>query len=178
VIGIIFTDKWLPALPLLYIYATAITIGFISPVVAAALDAIGRPQIIAKLALGWTALNWIVVLIATPRWGMIGFAAGYCVHVVVGNIAVLVVMLYIIPGVRMARRVASSVLAGAAVFGFSRWIGPMATTTPRFIGVVAATLVVYAAALFIVDRRGILDVIAMVPSKNKTPVGGAVNVPS
>ncbi len=165
VIHIIFTDKWLPALPLLYIYASAISIGFISPVAAAALDASGRPKIMARLAFGWTALNWLVVLFATPRWGIIGFAAGYSVHVVVGNLAVLLMMIYIIPGVRVLRRVSSSVAAGAVVFVFARWVGPHAMTVPTFIGATVACFAVFAAVLWVVDRQGVRDAIAIVPRK-------------
>jgi len=173
VIHIIFTDKWLPALPLLYIYATAITIGFISPVVAAALDASGRPSIVAKLSVAWTLLNWIVVLIATPRWGLVGFAAGYCVHVVVGNIAILVVLLYVIPGVRTTRRLLSSVGAGLAVFGVGYYIGPHAMTAIRFIGATLLCLVIYAALLYVLDRKGFREAIELVPLKSKKkPVEG------
>lgn len=163
VIEIVFTAKWLPALPLLHIYASVISIGFISPIAAAALDASGRPQIIAKLALGWTALNWIVVLIATPRYGLLGFAAGYSVHVVVGNLAVLIMMLRVIPGVRVLRRVASPVVGGAIVFGLARWLGPRAVTLGLFIGITLLLLVVFLAVQAMVDWQGIKDAIALVP---------------
>jgi PST family polysaccharide transporter len=179
VIHIIFTDKWLPALPMLYIYATAITIGFISPVAAAALDASGRPSIVAKLATGWTLLNWIVVLIATPKWGMIGFAAGYCVHVVVGNIAILVVVLYVIPGVRTTRRLLSSIGGGLVVWGVGYYVGPHAMTVFRFIGATALCLAVYAAVLFVLDRQGFRDAIALVPlSRKKKPAEASDSEPA
>lgn len=167
VIHVIFSDKWMPAEPLLHIYASAITIGFISPVAAAALDAAGKPQIIAKLALGWTTLNWIVVLIATPRWGMVGFAAGYSVHVVVGNIAVLVMMMRVIPGVRVARRVAAPVIAGIAVYFFGRWAGPHAMTPLSFAGSCAGAFVLYAAVVVALDWRGVKNAIAIVPKKEE-----------
>jgi PST family polysaccharide transporter len=173
VIHVIFTDKWLPALPLLYIYASVISIGFISPVAAAALDASGRPQIIAKLAFGWTLLNWAVVLLTTPRWGMVGFAAGYSVHVVVGNVAVLILMLYLIPGVRVMRRVAVPMVGGVVVFGFGRWVGPYAMDVPSFIGAVVACFAIFALVLGLLDRKGIRDALAIVPRRSAEADGQA-----
>ena len=57
IIHVVYGDKWLPALPLLYIFAAAITFGFLSPIVGAALDASGRPGVLARLAVGWTILE-------------------------------------------------------------------------------------------------------------------------
>ena len=103
-ISIVYTPKWLPALPLLYIYACVLIIGFISPLVSSAIDAMGRPGIMLKLSLGCTILSWVGVLYATPRWGMIGFALGYCVHVVVGNLAILWVLRMLVPEAKVLRR--------------------------------------------------------------------------
>lgn len=166
-IHIVFTDKWLPALPLLHIYTAAIAVGFISPVAAAALDAAGKPQIIAKMSVAWTALNWVVVLLATPRYGIEGFAVGYSVHVVAGNLALLVVMLYVVPGVRTLRRLWASVVAGGAVYLFGQWAAPHAMTVGRFIGAVAASLVLYGLVVLMLDRRGVRDAIALVPSRQR-----------
>ncbi len=164
-IHIVFTDKWMPALPLLHIFAGAISIGFMAPVAAAALDAAGKPQIVAKLALGWTALNWLIVPLATPRWGILGFVAGYSVHVVVGNLAVLVVLLYVVPGVRVLRRLFAAVLGGAAVFAFGHYAAPHAMTLATFIGATVAAFVLYAVVVLVVDFRGVKDAIALVPKR-------------
>src|SRR3982750_3687342 len=50
--AIIYWDQWARAIPALYVYALAITFGFLSPVVAAVLEALGKPQIIFRLAAG------------------------------------------------------------------------------------------------------------------------------
>ena len=39
-IHVVYGDKWLPALPLFYVYAGALSIGFLHPVVSPALDAL------------------------------------------------------------------------------------------------------------------------------------------
>jgi len=44
----IYTDKWLPGLPLFYLYISGISIGFLAPLVSPALDAIGRPQVMLQ----------------------------------------------------------------------------------------------------------------------------------
>ena len=43
-VDIIYSAKWLPAFPALYVYSLAIAIGFLSSIVASALDALGRPK--------------------------------------------------------------------------------------------------------------------------------------
>lgn len=165
IIHVVFTDKWLPALPLLHIYAVAITIGFLAPLVSAALDAAGRPQIFARLSIGWTALNWLVVVLATPRWGMIGFAAGYSVHVIVGNIVVIIVMIKLIPGVRFARRIWAPLLAGGVLWFICRLVAPLLTDVPTLVGGLVASLAIFALVMFIVDRQGLRDAVAMVPKQ-------------
>src|SRR5258706_7577596 len=72
VIHVVFGDKWMPALPLLHIYACAISFGFFAPLVGSVLEATGRPGLLFRLAIVWTALNWIVVPIATSLRGMEG----------------------------------------------------------------------------------------------------------
>jgi O-antigen/teichoic acid export membrane protein len=170
-IHIVFTDKWMPALPLLHIFAGAIAIGFIVPVAAAALDAAGKPQIVARLALGWTALNWVIVLLATPRFGLLGFVAGYSVHVVVGNLVVLVVLLYVVPGVRVVRRLFAAVLGGAAAYVFGFFAAPHAMTLWTFVGASVASFVIYTAVVLAVDLRGVKDAIALVPKAGEKETG-------
>ena len=55
----VFSEQWLPAVPLLVVFSVAISIGFLSPLVASALDAIGRPGVFARVALLWTVITWI-----------------------------------------------------------------------------------------------------------------------
>ncbi len=148
---VVFSDKWLGGLVPLYAFSAALLIGFVSPVVGAVLDALGRPGIIARLAVAWTMLNWIAVPIATWKWGFGGFALGYCVHVVLGNLALLLVLPSLSPGMRLLRPLVAPLLGGLAVAALG-WLvlRPWATTPFRLgagvAGALAAHLVVFALA--------------------------------
>lgn len=165
IIGVIYSEKWLPSLPLLYVFASAISIGFVSPLIGSALDAIGRPGVIARLAIGWTMLNWLVVPFAA-RYGMLGFTIGYTVHVVVGNGAVIYVLKRLVPEVRVLRRL----WAPAVAFGVTALVGkfavaPWAGSLLGFIGGVGVLLLLYAGAIALLDRRGAIDALSIVPGR-------------
>lgn len=164
-VRVVWSDKWLPAVPLLYVYSLAITIGFISPIVGAALDAAGRPQIFARLAFCWTLLNWIIVAYATPRWGIIGFSVGYCVHVILGNVALLIVMRKVIPGSRVLSRIWPSALAGVLTYFLSHSLASWVVGPGTLAGVVLLTLVVFLSIVLVIDRAGLKKAILLLPSK-------------
>lgn len=132
IVEVLYGAKWLPALPTLYVFAVVITIGFVSPILAGALDAIGKPQIVMRLSIAWTLLNWVAVRVAmwiSPT--MLAFALGLCVHVVFGNLAVVYVMKRMFPEARFLAVVRTCVAACAVVSVGARWLvlpwlkGPM-----------------------------------------------------
>jgi O-antigen/teichoic acid export membrane protein len=158
---VIFSDQWMPAVTLLYIYALAIGIGFLSPLVAAALDAMGRASVFASLVLGWTAINWIAVPIAT-RWGQAGFAAGYSVHIVVGNIACLVVMHRLVPEARLWQRLWVAVVGCAVTAAVgATWLHPV---SPLGLGgCIVLLLALFAGVVTVLDRTALKDAAAVIP---------------
>lgn len=165
VIGVIYSEKWLPSLPLLYVFASAMSIGFVSPLIASAFDAIGRPGIVARLAIGWTVLNWIVVPFAA-RYGMLGFTIGYIVHVVVGNGAVIIAIKYLVPEFRVMRRLWASIVAFGITVAVARlFVSPWAGSFFGFIGGVLALLLLYVTAIVLLDRRGAADALSIVPGR-------------
>lgn len=170
VVTVIYTAKWLPALVPLYAYAIAIGIGFVSPLVGSAFDAIGRPDIFARLALFWTVLNWIVVPLTTARWGAIGFIAGNCVHVVVGNALVLWLAPRFLPGLRLARAFVGPIVGGALVFGLARWVGRGVALGPTTLTLaIVALVIVQVLPMFVTDRdaaRAVLTgLLARIPGR-------------
>ena len=102
IVGVVYTDKWLPALPLFYVYATGIAFGFLTPLVAPALDATGRPQVNARFSMGWTVAIALIVPFTTPRWGAVELAVGYCLPMIVGDIGMIVVLKSLIPQARLS----------------------------------------------------------------------------
>jgi O-antigen/teichoic acid export membrane protein len=168
VIQVIYGDKWLPALPLLYVYAAAISVGFVTPLVATALEATGRPKLVLWLAIFTTLLNWLIVPIVTARWGMLGFSLGYSVHVVVGNTLLLVLLSRLIPHARLLRRTWSPILAGLLVYLIARYgLASLADGVLGFIGVVLVLLLVHLGVLFAADNRGIREALLIVPGASR-----------
>jgi lipopolysaccharide exporter len=153
---LVFSGKWLDGLVPLQAFSAALIIGFVSPVVAAVLDAVGRPGVIAKLAVGWTVLNWIVVPIATWKWGMNGFVLGYCVHVVVGNVLLLLLLPRVLPGVRLFRPLLAPALGGIGVATLGWFVlRPWSTTPLRLAIGVALALTAHVAIIAATDPRAI-----------------------
>jgi O-antigen/teichoic acid export membrane protein len=163
-IHVVFTDKWMPALPLLYIYAGAISVGFYPPLIGAVLNATGRPALLFRLSCIWVVLAWLVVPFTTPHWGAQGYAFGYCFHVVVGSVLMLALTPRLVPHARLLRRFVGPALGGAAVYlvgryGFRGW----AITPLRFIGAVLLLLLLHLAVLVVIDRRSLRDSLSLLP---------------
>ncbi|RYE88054.1 MAG: hypothetical protein EOO75_13715, partial [Myxococcales bacterium] len=123
-VRVVYTDQWLPAMDVLLVYSTAMIVGTMSPLLASALDAIGRPGIVARLSAGWVTLNWIVVVVVMKLSpGLTHYAMAHCVHVVVGNVALLAIVQRQFPGLRTGRAFVTPVLAGLAVVAAGRlWL--------------------------------------------------------
>ncbi|MBI5535072.1 MAG: oligosaccharide flippase family protein [Deltaproteobacteria bacterium] len=168
IVHVWLTDKWIDAVPLLYIYAGAISIGFLSPLVASALDAAGKPKVFSRLAIGWTALNWMVVPLTTPKWGLLGFVGGYTVHVVAGNLAVIIVLVKLIPNAKIWPRVRASVVGGCAVWAAGRYlVSPWANSWAGIIGGIAALVLLFAGIVALLDRSAIKDALSIIPKKKQ-----------
>jgi O-antigen/teichoic acid export membrane protein len=167
IVHVVFTDKWQPALPLLYIYAATISIGFYTPIVGALLNATGRPGLLFKLSCIWVALACLVVPLTTPRWGVQGYAFGYCFHVIVGNVLMLTLTPQLVPHSHLLRRFIGPVLGGIATYLAGRFLcADWADTTLRFIGAVLFMLLVHALVLAAVDRRRLIQAFSLLPAES------------
>ena len=164
VIHVVFTDKWLPALPLLYIYAGAISIGFYAPIIGAVLNATGRPGLLFRFSCLWVALAWAVVPLTTPRWGIQGYAYGYCLHVVLGNVLMLALTPRLVPHARIARRLVGPILAGCLVYLAGHYACSGWANTPlRFVLAVLMLLVLHLGLLALLDFRGLRASFSLLP---------------
>lgn len=154
-VQIIYTDKWLPAMPSLYIYSGAMTVGCLSPLVASALDAIGKPGILSKLTVGWVTLNWIVVGVTmTIAPGLTRFAAAYCVHVVVGNLAILVVLRREFPGVAAGAALRAPVAGLLAATAVGCWgLRPLIHGPATLVAAILAMVAVFVGAVVATNQR-------------------------
>lgn len=167
IVLLIFGPKWLPGMPVLYVFSLAIALGFVSPIIAAAFDAIGEPQIFVRLSLMWTVVNWVTV--ATTMYfvrgehRLLAFAIAYSAHVVVGNLAVLYVTRKKLEPLGIGGRVRATLVAAvvtalAGRFAVHPWAGGV-------LGVVGGTLtcgLAFAAVLLALDATARDDARALV----------------
>ena len=69
-------QKWQPALPLLYLFAINSLFSAVSTTFTNALFATGRPKIVLRLMLFWTAATWALTIPLVLRFGFIGVGIG------------------------------------------------------------------------------------------------------
>jgi PST family polysaccharide transporter len=163
-VRVVYGEQWVGAVPTLYVFSAVLTIGFLGPVVASALDAIGQPKIILRLGIFWTTLNWVVISVVF-HWvrTAMSFALAYCVHIVIGNLAIVIALRAVAPSVHVFRALwvpmFAAVVAGTlGYFGLARLVGSVVT----LVLAVAILFVVYAGTFAITapglvrDFRGAL----------------------
>jgi len=161
----IFSTQWVPAVPYLIVFACAMTIGFVTPIAAVALDAIGRPGVVARASVGWTIWNWVAVVVATARWHTLGFTIGYASHVVAGNIAMLIIVHRALPATRLWLRFRAPAAGAVITAAVSRLVllphvGGLVTLTLA----IAATIACYGAIVFAIDGRALARALSIVPA--------------
>ncbi len=160
----VFSAQWLPAVPLLVVFSAAISVGFLSPLVASALDAIGRPGVFARVALFWTVITWIAVPVGTSYGGTLGFAIGYASHVVIGNIVIAEVLRRMLPESRFWRRVRTPLMAACLTAVVGRvLLAPWAASPLMFVVCALAALALYAGLLWLIDGPTLLRALSIVP---------------
>jgi O-antigen/teichoic acid export membrane protein len=171
----VFSEQWLPAVPLLTVFAVAISIGFLSPLVASALDALGQPAVFARVAAGWTIVNWVAVPIATAYGGTRGFAIGYASHVIIGNIVIARVLRRELPASKLWLRMRAPVAAGCAMATLGRLaLAPRVHGPMSFALAAVAAILLYVGVCWVLDGPAIVRALSIVPhdglaAANATP---------
>jgi len=166
IIHIIYGVKWLPAVPLFYVYAVAFGIGFLHPVVAPALDALGKPGLNLKLMVSWTIAILVLVPLLTPRWGALGFAVGYCIPMVIGNGVVVLILKKLVPEAHLWPRTRALLVGCAAVMLLGRYVllgvcnGPLSLTA-----CVVASLATFLGVVGLLDRSALHEIRALIKSQ-------------
>lgn len=176
-VDVIFTEKWRPALPAFYSFAVAISIGFLIPVVATALDGLGKPQVTIRVSIYTTSAVWILNPLGAHFFGMMGFVVGHCIVVVLGNLAMIVIVHNLMPRVRLWPRLRTPAIAGAVAalvgrFALLPWAGRIYTLPIAVLLVVG----VFAGIVRLVDRNLLRESVALVKDK-KLDVGEETEAP-
>jgi O-antigen/teichoic acid export membrane protein len=164
---VVYTDKWLPALPLFYVYAAGIAVGFLSPLVFPAVDATGRPEVNVRFSIAWTVGIAVLAPLLTSRWGSLGFAIGYCVPMVLGNLGIIFVLKRLVPDVHLWPRTRASILAGGAVALTGRFV--LLDWCGGAFGLVASVViavVIFLGFVALFDRTAIGEIRSLVRRNN------------
>lgn len=169
-VKVIYGNRWIPAVPTLYVFATAISIGFVSPIVNGALDALGKPRIMMWLGLIWTAMNWLVIAITMQfRTDAFTFSIAYCVHIVVANLVVVLMVRRLLPTANVWSKIRTAVLAATLATAVGRWLILRWITGP-FTLIAAALLIltIFSGAVALFDRSAFLEIVAQLRKRRHT----------
>lgn len=153
-VNVVYSAKWLPSVPALYVYAVGFAFGFLFAIGSTALDALGRPGTVFRIVIAFTIVNWIASLVGMYLLkSPLGFALGYNIHVLIGGIAVMVALSRIVPEAKAIRRLASSVAAAFVVAAVGWSLGGWTNSIPTLIAWVLGALVLFGTVAVALDRR-------------------------
>jgi PST family polysaccharide transporter len=165
-IQVVFGPKWMPALPLFYVYGVAGAIGFLHPIVAPAIDALGKPGLNLKMMVSWTIAMAAIVAFTTPRWGALGFAVGFSIPVVLGNAFVVLVMKWLVPETRFWPRTGALIVGGVVVALLGRFLlSPVAQGPISFGFAALMSAASFLGVVGLLDRTAIEEIRSLLPKK-------------
>jgi O-antigen/teichoic acid export membrane protein len=154
-IGAEFADQ--VALPL-RILICGFAVSLLAPISGSLLEASGKPDLLAKLYMVELPFNFLIVLVLTRQFGIVGAAISYTVRALVETAVLWIVLYRVLPfsGERLFRQTLLPALPAVAIVGAAAWLldeGRLASTAA-----LAGTLAVLAAyglfaAIFLLDDQ-------------------------
>ena len=122
-----FTAKWLPGVPLLYLLLASTLVASVNSTLAAALNALGKPQVVLRFMLIWLVLSWVLAVIFVLWLDTLGYAIA---DAIVASTVVMVVRVFkrhqpidVLRNITLPLLAAA--LAGAGVYALSLWQVPL-----------------------------------------------------
>lgn len=137
------------ALPL-RILICGFALSLLAPISGSLLEASGKPDLLAKLYMVELPFNFLIVLVLTKQFGIVGAAISYTIRALVETSAVWIVLYRVLPfsGARLLRQTLLPILPAVGIVGIAAWLldeGRLGN-----IASIAGTLAVLAAyALFV-----------------------------
>ena len=156
IVTLIFTDKWLPALPAFYLHLLGILVVGISNTFMDTFWAMGKTKIAVKLLVIYTVLNWATSVPLVYRYGFIGAMAGSVIVLLVSLPLTWYYMRKLVPlnlfGQLWPAFTAGG-LAGLITFGASG----MAVNLVSLLTLMFAGGLIYLGLLWLFDRRQLIE---------------------
>jgi|GEM_PF-278897 len=161
---VVFTDKWMPAVPLIYYMLVSTFISGISRPLIAAFNALGKPNVVSRLMILWFVLDWGLIVPLVLWQGFVGYAMA---NALVSFSIVVTVRLYKrYEPVRMIQSIAKptiiAAVSGGAVFVYSRINPPDSLLLLAVDGL--AVCVLYVGLEALLDRSFVSDVRFLISS--------------
>ncbi|MEW6359795.1 MAG: lipopolysaccharide biosynthesis protein [Planctomycetota bacterium] len=165
VVRIVFTEKWLPAVPVLYLYLIIMLISVPLLIQMRCLTALGHANVLFKYGILTTALMWVMAvplcMILERRYvmGFMGVGVSFLVCNIIGFAWTLLYLRRIVrAGILWSMRTALP--AAAAVGGLCYVLSGKAHTLLGLAAVVAGGLACYVLILLAVEGRGAFDFVS------------------
>ncbi|AKM79486.1 MAG: Polysaccharide biosynthesis protein [Candidatus Beckwithbacteria bacterium GW2011_GWB1_47_15] len=152
IVSLIFTDKWLPALPAFYVHLFGILVVGVANTFMDSFWAMGKTKIAIKLLIIFTLINWGTSVPLVYAYGFIGAMVG---SVIVLYVSLPLTWYYIktIVPVTVTRNIAPF-FAAATIAGFvTAKLAPLAQSLFSLSLVLFAGGLVYLGLLLVFDRR-------------------------
>ncbi|HEU4537151.1 MAG TPA: oligosaccharide flippase family protein [Polyangiaceae bacterium] len=149
VVAVIYSERWLPAVPALYVYSAAISINFFTWIGSAALEALGATARLFRWTVFVTLFNWPATLIAIwLRPTPFAFAVGFSLHMLIITASTYVALRELAPLARPAARLPALVVAAVVTAAAGRAVLPWTSKVGGLVAwIVAAALLFAAVAL-------------------------------
>jgi len=152
-IHLVFSDKWLPALPALYLLSIHWSGANLTSPLVSALNAMGHARLALALSAAWTACTILLAVVFLQRFGFLGIALAYSVTMVGASMAAIVTAHRFLQ-LRLWRQVraplAAAILACGGCF-IARLL--LAPSLPALVLLILATGIAYVGILWLAEGR-------------------------
>lgn len=153
----IVSEKWQPALPLIYLFSITVFWANLSSPFTNFLNAIGRVKTTLKLMVMWTVLEWILTPIATIKFGFLGVGIASAL-ISFSSIIPIIIIKRIMP-VAILTSIWQGLSAAAVMFLFtSVWSYYFITDLISLVVAVSLSVLIYSGLIYILARDKIKSV--------------------
>lgn len=154
VIQVIYSEKWAGAVPPLIVFSLILAINFFGWIAGAAVEALGHPGIVLRLAIFSAVINWVATVTAvlispTP----FAFAIGFSAHVLFNNTGLFLALRRRVPGIKPVRRALPMLLAGASIAALGRWASQWTVDLAGTIAWIVVSVILFLGMALAADRN-------------------------
>ena len=149
-------QKWEPALPLLYFFAINAIFASVNTTLTNTLFALGKPSIILKLMIFWTALNWVLTLFFIKMFGFAGVAVASAL--VAASTSVIIYFVNKEIEISVTKNIYSPVISSILMFIILKLLNSFIPTSVLGLClIVTIGIILYASFSFLILREKLIE---------------------